>query len=230
MEITQSENGTPTFSFTVAAPINQVWTALRDKERLLQWHGWDTPTIGEEIDTIYFTNTKEEGARDPNSRTLIVNGGDTFKLETRDHDTLLTFIRAPKDDDPQWAAYYDEITEGWISFSQQLRFMLERQPEGKRRTILNTQPVSLGSFLKTLGLHDKQEGESFSTKLADEDISGSIWFTSPNQMGYTIDAWGPGLAIVQAHAKNEVMLIISTYNLDKEVFRKLEERWSQAAI
>ena len=34
---------------TIAAPIETVWRALRDRDDLRRWHGWEDPTLDEEI-------------------------------------------------------------------------------------------------------------------------------------------------------------------------------------
>ncbi len=55
---------TPQIVVTVAAPVEAVWDALRDKEKIRHWHGWefDGPQGGleQEIDLIYFTDVTED--------------------------------------------------------------------------------------------------------------------------------------------------------------------------
>lgn len=60
MQVTQSPHDTPQLTLAIKSPLEAVWRALRDKETILQWHGWDLPSLGEEVDTIYFENVKEE--------------------------------------------------------------------------------------------------------------------------------------------------------------------------
>lgn len=60
MHITRPHNDTPQLSLTINAAIDEAWRAIRDREMLMQWHGWDTPGSEEEINTIYFTDAKEE--------------------------------------------------------------------------------------------------------------------------------------------------------------------------
>lgn len=128
MNITRSKDNTPQLSLLIQASHDSVWSALRDKEKLLQWHGWETPTL----EDIYFTNVKEE--INDGERTLVVNGGDAFVLKPREGATELTLVRAGLSGDSEWDAYYDNITEGWVSFMEQLRFLLEYAPESLRRT------------------------------------------------------------------------------------------------
>ena len=51
----------------------------------------------------------------------MVNGGDTFVIEAEEDATKLTLVRAGLSGDSEWDAYYDNITEGWVSFVEQLR-------------------------------------------------------------------------------------------------------------
>ena len=48
---------------------------------------------------------------------------------------MVRITRAPFVPDTEWSAYYHEITEGWLSFLQQLRFMYEEHPGEARRTL-----------------------------------------------------------------------------------------------
>ena len=60
-----TEDTTPQIEVTIAAPVDAVWDALRDKEKIRHWHGWDFEGLAEEIDLIYFTDVEEDaGAYD----------------------------------------------------------------------------------------------------------------------------------------------------------------------
>jgi hypothetical protein len=190
MEITQSRNSTPQLSLTINAPIDIVWKALRDEEKLLQWHGWDTPGLKEEIENIYFTNIKEDST-DDKKHTLVVNGDDTFTLEAEEGATKLTLVRAGLSGDPEWDAYYGNITEGWISFIEQLRFMLERSPKAPRKTIFTSMTLDKSKVLGQLNLTGEKAGTYFEGRFQGDKISGKVWFSTPNQLGVVVDAWGP---------------------------------------
>lgn len=208
MEIAQSKNNTPQLSLIINAPIDAVWDALRSKEKLLQWHGWDTPSLEEEIESIYFADIKEDGS-DSRKRTLVVNGGDTFMVEAKEAMTKLTLIRAGLSGDPEWDAYYDNITEGWVSFVEQLRFMLEHNPKGSRKTIFSNLSLERNDVLEQLNLADEKIGTHFEGQFQDNDITGSVWFSTPNQLGLVVDVWGPGLLILQFSEKG---CIITRYS------------------
>lgn len=208
MEITQSKNNTPKLSLIINAPIDTVWDALRNKEKLLQWHGWDTPSLNDEIENIYFTDVKEDSG-DDKKRTLVVNGGDTFIVEAEDDATKLTLVRAGLSGDPEWDTYYDNITEGWVSFVEQLRFMLEHSPKGSRKATFSNLSLSRKDILEQLNLTSERVGTHFKGQFQDTDIAGSVWFSTPEQLGLIVDEWGPGLLILQFSEKS---CITTRYN------------------
>ncbi|MET9227937.1 hypothetical protein [Lentzea sp. NPDC003310] len=160
---------------TVAAPVDEVWQSFRDKERLRHWHGWDLPELDAEIDEIYFRNAEEDGT------TLIVQGHDTFALSPVPEGTRVVLTRAPKGTSPEWDDYYDDITEGWITFLHQLKFAHEHHPGEQRRTLFWPSEVDLG-------------------------VSGKPFFESENQRGVVVEEFGPGLVVTSAK-----MTVVTTY-------------------
>src|ERR1700754_4782558 len=101
----------PRIEVTVEDTVDTVWHALRDKETIRNWHGWDYEGLADEIDLIYFTEIEE----DAETRTLNVQGGDLIRVESAGDATSVTLTRAPRGTNPDWDAYYAEITEGWIT-------------------------------------------------------------------------------------------------------------------
>ncbi|MGH3759487.1 hypothetical protein [Actinophytocola sp.] len=216
----------PRIEVTVAAPVATVWHALRDKETIRHWHGWDYDGLDGEIDLIYFTEVDE----DADARTLSVQGGDLIRLEADGESTRVTRTRAPRGTNPDWDAYYAEITEGWITFLHQLRFAIERQPGVPRRTLFFGGGNPSGrSVADELGL---PEGPTVETSLLGEHVEGEVWFRSEHQLGVTVDAWGDGLLVVVSAGPTEdnpadtAMAILSTYGLDDARLAELRERWS----
>jgi hypothetical protein len=202
----------PRIEVTVAAPVDVVWEALRDKDKIRHWHGWDYDGLDGEIDLVFFTETVE----DASARTLRLHGGDEFTLEPYGDGTRVTLTRAPRGDNPDWDAYYGEITEGWITFLNQLRFAVERHPGDVRRT------------LSYVG------GNKNAVRIVDvlpPDVTGEVWFRSEHQLGITVDAWGGGLLIVSsvdptaARPEGAAMAILSTYGLTDRQLADLDTRW-----
>ncbi|HKN53523.1 MAG TPA: SRPBCC domain-containing protein [Amycolatopsis sp.] len=186
---------------TVAAPAEDVRKALRDKEKIRHWFGWDYEGLDQEIDMVFFSEVTEKG------HTLSLHGGDLFELEPDGDGTRITLTRAPRGTSPEWDAYYDDITEGWITFLQQLKFALERHPGEPRRTVFHAGAGPAPDF----------------------GVSGETWFKSENQLGVVVPEWGDGLLIVGYNAaKDQSMAVLTTYGLDDDAFRVLHERWNTA--
>jgi uncharacterized protein YndB with AHSA1/START domain len=216
----------PRIEVTVAAPVDTVWHALRDKETIRHWHGWGYDGLDEEIDLIYFTDVEE----DADARAITVQGGDRIALADEGEGTRVTLARAPRGTNPDWDAYYAEITEGWISFLHQLRFAIERQPGATRRTLFLAGSNESGrDVVAELGLPD---GPTVEANLLDEQVKGEVWFRAEHQLGITVDAWGDGLLVVSSTGPTDdkpdgaATAILSTYGLDDARLADLTERWT----
>ena len=128
---------TPRIEVTVAAPIDTVWSVLRDPELIARWHGWEFDGLAEEVRTIYLNGVVD----DPDAHTLELSDGDRFTLHEVAGGVLVRVTRAPHDPESDWADYYDDINEGWWTFLQQLRFAVERHGVAERRTPVPGRPA-----------------------------------------------------------------------------------------
>lgn len=225
-----TDQATPRIEVTVAAPVDAVWEALRDKEKIRHWHGWEFDGLDAEIDVIYFSAFAE----DAEARTLDIQGGDLFRLEPHEGGTKLTVTRAPHGDDPDWDAYYDDITEGWITFVQQLRFALERHPGDPRRTLFYSGAGDRSASPATeLGLGDEPVGSSYQLDLCGEPATGTVWFRSEHQVGLTVDGWGDGLLVVshlpvsEQKPRGAAMAILTLYGVDDATREGIDKRWQE---
>ncbi len=217
---------TPRIEVTVAAPVDTVWHALRDKETIRHWHGWDYDGLDDEIDVIYFTDVEEDG----DARTLAFQAGDLIRLEADGDGTRVTLTRASRGSNPDWDAYYTDITEGWITFIHQLKFAIERRPGAARRTLFFAGSNESGLDVATeLGLPD---GPTVEVALVGEPVKGEVWFRSEHQTGITVDAWGDGLLVVSSLVPSgekpdgAAMAVLSTYGLDDARLAEIRERWT----
>ncbi|WP_420123019.1 hypothetical protein [Nakamurella sp.] len=184
---------------TVAAPIQAVWAALRDPGQLRNWHGWEydlpdgTDALAEEIRTIYFDPEVVEEAP-----ARLALGGDVFDLTEVDGGVQVRITRAPRGTNPDWDAYYDDITEGWRTFLFQLTWALERHP-GEARTTHFTAgtPRTPGPIVARLGLGGvaaQPVGSSYAVTLpAGTTLHGTVFFRTEHQFGLTVTEWGDGL-------------------------------------
>jgi uncharacterized protein YndB with AHSA1/START domain len=223
---------TPRIEVTIAAPADTVWNALRDKETLRNWHGWDFDGLEEEIDVIYFTAFTE----DAEARTLDVQGGDLFEVTPHGPGAKVTLTRAPHGSNPEWEQYYDDITESWTTFLHQLKFALERHPGEARRTIfLGGEGDRAGSPIDELALADitgRPAGTAYDADLLGEPVRGMVWYRSEHQLGLTVDAWGDGLLVIRhggpsaPKPNGATMAVLTTYGLDDTAYEALRERWT----
>ncbi|GAA0588514.1 hypothetical protein HPO96_03110 [Kribbella sandramycini] len=218
-------NDSPRIKVTVAAPPSTVWAALRDKEQIRQWHGWEFTggvdgSLDQEIELIYFTDVSTEG------HAIDLNGGDRIELaDAAGGGTELTLIRAAVGDDPDWARYYDDITEGWITFMQQLRFAVERHPGDTRRTVLvsGTGKTAPATALDASKLN---VGDRYELDFPAEKATGTVWFRSEHQLGLTVDGWNDGLVVLTHDAESgAARALLSLYGVDEARHTELTKHW-----
>ncbi len=220
---------TPRIVVTVAAPVDEVWNALRDKKKIRHWFGWEYEGLEAEIDLIWFTHFTE----DAETHTLDVQGGDKFEIEPFEGGSRITLTRAAHSPDAEWEAYYDEITEGWVTFVHQLKFAVERHDGQPRRTLFyggagSTSPV------QELGLNEAVAaavGTAYQADLRGEPVGGTVFFRSEHQVGLTVDSWGDGL-LVLSHAEpsdakpaGAAMAVLTFYGADDATRDAVNARW-----
>lgn len=226
---------TNNLSVVINADAPQVWTMLREPSRVAQWHGWQAEDLDAEIKEIYFSGDVEEA---PDHTSLTVHGGDTFELHPVPEGTRVSITRGALDHNSEWAAWDEDITQGWLTFLQQLRFALERHPHGKRHTLFLHLTEGQGSAIEKLGLSDlPAPGESYQVTLdTGEHISGKVWFKTSHQVGLTVHDYaehGEGLLIVADHpaikdvrAEGDGSLVIaSTYDLGAAKVDAIRSSW-----
>jgi hypothetical protein len=119
------------FEVVIAAPADTVWRALRDRTALRRWFGWDYEGIDDEIEMIFFG----DAGVDDNARTIDFGPYGRLALGEQGDRTVVRFVRAAPAGQDSWDGIYDDVNEGWLTFTQQLRFMLERHPNADRETV-----------------------------------------------------------------------------------------------
>ena len=219
-------------SVVLPLPLRELWPYFREPELIREWHGWEYDGLADEITEIFIDKVKiSEDHRTFNFGTHLFN---FFEDEGA---TRLEVHRAPLEEDSEWADYVPDIDEGWTSFVQQLRFKLERHRDDSRRTLFysgtpkdpTVAPIQwLG--LGQVGLQDV--GAPYGATVGPGDaLTGTVWFTSKNQVGVTVDDWGDGLLIAgngpdggPPYTKGEA--ILTTYGLDDDQRAELTDRWS----
>lgn len=214
--MTEPESTPVVIEVTVAAPIETVWASLRDPDLIRLWHGWHYDELDHEIGVIY-----AEGVQaDEGNHSLQLGDGDRFELTEGEHGTVVRVVRAPYVPDTEWSAYYADITEGWTSFLQQLKFMHERHPGEFRRTI----------FLSGSGPADALARLAASLPVE----AGEDAFRAENQRGVVLPELGPGLLIVagkpgvddQGNQVADAMAIVTAYGVAEQDFPAEVDRWT----
>ena len=217
---------------TIAAPAEEVWRSLRDRERIAQWFGWDTDSLGSEIDYIFFDHATGDDA----TRTLSFGRGDRIEVEPHGAGCVLRIVRPSPTADHDWEDIFEDVTQGWIAFLLQLRFALERHAADKRRTLfLSGAPHAANQPLaaRALGLPASgAPGTSYAVTAPTGDaLAGRIWHRGRHQLSLTVDGVGDGLLVAMDRApdakqpRGHSQLILTTYGMSDPTFDELAARW-----
>lgn len=220
----------------IKASADVVWGALRDPEQIRRWFGWDAPTLADEIKFIFVDHAKAD-----EDRRVIEFQGMPDRFEVADGSDGAALVRLVREgaigDQSDWDGDNEDMTEGWLAFLEQLRFMLERHPGDERRTIyLSGRPLA-ASPLPRARIFD-----ALSTFAVDaaarvqaptgEALSGQVWHRSRRQVSMTVERYGDGLVLVTDYsAENRPpygggSVIITSYGLDDIAFAALRARWA----
>jgi hypothetical protein len=132
------------FEVVIAAPVETVWRALRDRAEVRRWFGWDYDGIDAEIDMIFFG----DAAVDDTAHTLDFGPHGRLALAGQGDTTVVRLLRAAPAEKDSWDGIYDDVNEGWLTFMQQLRFMLERHQDQERRESVHI-PLTGEPFFET---------------------------------------------------------------------------------
>jgi hypothetical protein len=221
---------------TLPAPIDAVWHAVRDHDEIHRWFGWQYDGLDDEINMIF----TEEARPSEEDHTISWGNGDRFTFEPDGQQTKLRVTRAAPASGASWDDVYDEISEGWIMFVQQLRLALARHPGEDRRTLhLDGNAVDVDAFPveAALGMTDVAaltEGSPYDTTAATGDaLRGEVWYHTAHQFGAIVEQFGDGLLIVGNHPPSARpphgggWVLITTYGLDDAAFDELSQRWTR---
>jgi hypothetical protein len=225
---------------TIAAPIARVWQALRDPALLAQWFGWDYDKLAAEIEMIFLG---AEAKAEPNRRLDI---GDVFELEAVGGATRVRLVRAEAPASDTWDGVYDDVDEGWRTFVAQLAFWLEAQhgvdrATSPRRTIYlaghreQADGPSLAAAAGLSAIADLAVGLRYATTaVTGEPLTGVVRFRTEHQVGFSVDAWGPGLLVLAGRPGSPKsphgggFALITTFGASDGAFTGLAEAWAAA--
>jgi hypothetical protein len=188
---------------TIAAPIEDVWRALRDPARLAQWFGWDYDQLAAEIDMIFLA-----GGREAVPGRVLDMDGNVFELTAQGSDTRVRMLRSDAPASDTWDGIYDDVDEGWTTFVHQLAFYLEAQrgvdrAASPRRTFYaagHRETAEAPALAAAAGLAEvatQAVGTRYEAVAATgEAMAGTVRFRTAHQLGLSVDGWGPGLVVL----------------------------------
>lgn len=223
----------PLVEVTISAPAADVWRALRDPAAIREWFGWDTDSLEAEIKYIF----EEHAEADDDARVLRFGLGDRFEVEDRGATCIVRVVRPAPTADTDWDDVFEDMTQGWIAFTQQLAFAFARHRGEHRRTLyFSGSPREGGATLgaAALGLDDARAGERYAiAPVSGEPLAGTVWHRGRHQLGVSVEAWGEGLLLVMDRPANDrwprggSQAILTTYGLDDAAFESLRARWTR---
>lgn len=113
-------------TFPMPAPTSTVWQHLREPELLRRWFGWHSAEFEDEIAGLSsgFSTVEREGYE-------VVIGDHLMALQEVAAGTELRISRIRESDD-----HDVEIDEGWVTFLEQLRYVITVQPAGARHALM----------------------------------------------------------------------------------------------
>ncbi len=221
---------------SIAAPLETVWDALRDPNQMLNWFGWDSDTLRDEIQFIFFDHAEADEANGVVAFGEYEGSADRIELTATPGGTVLRVVRSSAVTG-DWNAIYEDTWEGWTTFFHQLRHYLERHPGAKRRTLfLSGKPRAPSPLpIAALGLGKLAtalagSAVAFGLPLG-ERVSGTAWHHSKHQVGMTVADWGDGLMVItdqpapNGGPHGGGTAVLTTFGLSDEAFAALDQRW-----
>jgi len=217
----------------VAAPADEVWRSLRDRERVAQWFGWDTETLDGEIDHIFFEHATADDAAKVLSLSMFK---ERIEVEPRGAGCVVRITRPAPTADHDWEDVFEDVTQGWIAFILQLRFAMELHRTDKRRTLfLSGSPRTAGGPLAARAFDLPATGAagaaySITAPMGDA-LAGRVWHRGRHQLAVTVDGVGDGLLVAMDRApdakkpRGHSQVILTTYGLSDQAYDELAARW-----
>jgi hypothetical protein len=190
----------------VAAGRDETWEAVTQPAVLHQWFGWDYDGLDAEIQQIF---VDQAALLAPEQ----MGWADGSYLEVSGDDDKATVRVIREGSGSAGPERYDAIEEGWRAFLVQLRFLLDRRPKGRRRTLYLT-------------------GETTGRQALTMAVGGDEWQQFGPRVAWTID--GDGFLVVVSgrlpldhRDAGRMEVTVSTYGLEDAAFEALREEWTK---
>jgi len=188
---------------------HRVWDALTEPEQISQWFGWDSETLGDEIEYIFV----EHSEQDPGNFRLNAKEDGGMYLEVAESEGNSVVRAVQPGDDP--ADGSDPVEEGWIQFLHQLKRYVEEHDSDRRKT-----------------LHLTGAGPAREVAAAVEGrLPGEDWFAGTYTRVIATGDFGPGLGVLYMHApldsdeEENASLTLSTWGLSEAEFFEVTSDW-----
>lgn len=221
---------------TIAAPLAEVWQAVRAPGEIANWFGWDADTLEDEITFIFADHVAIDEAGHVLKFESFEGLTDRFELSEADTGTRLRVVRSgPAGRD--WMGIYEDVSQGWMSFLQQLRLWLEQAGKADRRTLYVSGGATEGGALPiaATGLPARASAEPGApARFFGPDgaaMSGMVWHRTDFQTGVMVPEWGNGMLIAtdkpvsERYPRGGGSLMITTFGLDQAAFDALVAEW-----
>jgi hypothetical protein len=193
---------------TVDAARDAVWQVMTVPGQIREWFGWDHEGIDEEIRYIFVDHAE----LDPPGRMLFEDGS-YLELAADGPRTILRAVLPGTLSGGSWDDRYDGIEEGWRAFFEQLRFLLEARPQGRRRTVYLAGTATAAEALMIAG------------------TGGRLWHTSRHQR-MTVDSDGHLIGVagqmpLAGDDTGPTAITVTTYGLDDPAFAAVRDEWAK---
>jgi uncharacterized protein YndB with AHSA1/START domain len=182
---------------------DEVWASVTQPAVLRQWFGWDYDGLDTEIKQIFV----DEATLWAPERMGWADG--SFLQVTGDDESAVVRVNR-EGAGPSGPERFDAIEEGWRAFLTQLRFLLDRRPAGRRRTVYLTGETTAGEALALA----EGEWERFGPRVA--------WTVTDD--GHLIVV--ATRALLDAPDASRTEVTVSTFGLTDTSFTTLRKEWS----
>ncbi|MEH1014162.1 SRPBCC domain-containing protein [Micromonospora sp. CPCC 206060] len=193
----------------IDAPRETVWRALTEPDELRQWFGWDHEGIDAEIRYIF----ADHAELFPPDR-IALEDGQEIQVDPTDGGGTMVRARQPGAlDDPRWADVHDGMEEGWRSFFEQLRYLLEGRPSDRRRTVYLTGTVTgpeLVGLVTSAGVREDRYAGRYQVVVVDPQ--GRLVVAAADRP-------------LDAGEASSASITVSGYGLDDVTFAELRTQW-----
>ncbi|WP_274560244.1 SRPBCC family protein [Streptomyces spiramyceticus] len=193
----------------IHAPLETVWQALTEPDRIREWFGWDYDGIEAEIRYIFVDHAQQL----PDEHRIVLEEDQEIQLSADGPErTVVRVVCGGAAADGR----YDGVEEGWRTFLEQLRFWLEREGVRSRRTVYMTGSANAAMVRDSLQTTGTQIWHTSRFQHILVDTDGHLVAISAEQPLDTAEPVGTG----------PVAVTVSAYGVDDAAFAGLSKEWA----